>query len=219
MDYKKTVENVMAMLKEKGVCSSSRKSHKECYQSLEDFLSKENAAFSPQLRDQWLDFVKDEGPPQKYAVWIQYLIQLEEMDATGTISDRHLYLNRSDYEKLPGSWREMLDSYLERCRPEYTARSWALKRHYCSKALLFLTDNGIADLNGVTYDAILMLARTETFCSKDAKALTINHAAQMLQFWAAEGLCPENYHLVLDSGLYPQVLRLADFPDSRRERD
>ena len=38
MDYKKTVENVMALLKEKEVCSSSRKSHKECYQSLEDFL-------------------------------------------------------------------------------------------------------------------------------------------------------------------------------------
>ena len=76
MDYKKTVENVMILLKEREVCSSSRKSHKECYQSLEDFLSKENAAFSSQLRDRWLDFVKDEGPPKKYAVWIQYLIQL-----------------------------------------------------------------------------------------------------------------------------------------------
>ena len=109
MDYKKTVENVMTLLKEKEVCSNSLKSHKECYQSLEDFLSKENAAFSSQMRDRWLDFVKDEGPPQKYAVWIQYLIQLEEVDATGTISDRHLYLNRSDYEKLPGSWQEKLD--------------------------------------------------------------------------------------------------------------
>lgn len=217
MDYKKTVENVMTLLKEKEVCSNSLKSHKECYQSLEDFLLKENAAFSSQMRDRWLDFVKDEGPPQKYAVWIQYLIQLEEVDATGTISDRHLYLNRSDYEKLPGSWQEKLDLYLEYCRPEYTARSWALKRHYCSKALLFFTDNGITDLDGFTYDTIFMLAGTETFCSKDTKALTINHAAQMLQFWAAEGLCPENFHLLLNSDLYPQILRLADFPDSAKD--
>ena len=216
MDYKKTVENVMTLLKEKEVCSSSLKSHKECYQSLEDFLSKENAAFSSQMRDRWLDFVKDEGPPQKYAVWIQYLIQLEEMDATGTISDRRLYLNRSDYEKLPCSWRDKLDLYLEYCRPKYTARSWALKRHYCSKALLFFTDNGITDLDGFTYDTIFMLVGTKTFCSKDTKALTINHAAQMLQFWATEGLCPENFHLVLDSDLYPQILRLADFPDSAK---
>ena len=217
MDYKKTVENVMALLKEKKVCSSSRKSHKECYQSLEDFLSKENAAFSQQLRERWLDFVKDEGPPQKYAVWNQYLIQLEEMDATGTISDRRLYLNRSDYEKLPGSWRESLDLYLEYYRPKYTARSWALKRHYCSKALLFLTDNGITNLNDITYNTILMLAGTESFCSKDTKALTVNHAAQMLQFWGSEGLCSENFHLVLDSDLYPHILKLEDFPDSAKD--
>ena len=44
MDYKKTGENVMALLKEREVCSSSQKSHKECYQFLENFLSKENAA-------------------------------------------------------------------------------------------------------------------------------------------------------------------------------
>lgn len=217
MDYKKTVENVMVLLKEKKVCSSSRKSHKECYQSLEDFLSKENAAFSQQLRERWLDFVKDEGPPQKYAVWNQYLIQLEEMDATGTISDRRLYLNRSDYEKLPGSWRESLDLYLEYCRPKYTARSWALKRHYCSKALLFLTDNGITNLNDITYNTILMLAGTESFCSKDTKALTVNHATQMLQFWESEGLCSENFHLVLDSDLYPHILKLEDFPDSAKD--
>lgn len=217
MDYKKTVENVMALLKEKKVCSSSRKSHKECYQSLEDFLSKENAIFSSQLRDRWLYFVKEEGPPQKYAVWIQYLIQLEEMDATGTISDRRLYLNRSDYEKLPGSWRESLDLYLEYYRPKYTARSWALKRHYCSKALLFLTDNGITNLNDITYNTILMLAGTESFCSKDTKALTVNHAAQMLQFWGSEGLCSENFHLVLDSDLYPHILKLEDFPDSAKD--
>lgn len=92
MDYKKAVENVMVLLKEKEVCSSSRKSHKECYQSLEDFLLKENAPFSPQLRNRWLDFVKDEGPPQKYAVWIQYLIQLEAHWCQAPMWNVELYL-------------------------------------------------------------------------------------------------------------------------------
>ena len=49
MDYKKTVEKVMALLKRKEVCASSRKSHDECYKSLEDFMSRECAPFSPQL--------------------------------------------------------------------------------------------------------------------------------------------------------------------------
>lgn len=34
MNYKETVEKVMDLLKEKGVCSSSRKSHRDCYESL-----------------------------------------------------------------------------------------------------------------------------------------------------------------------------------------
>lgn len=211
MDFKKTAEKVLTLLKEKEVCASSRKSHMECYHSLEDFMAKENEAFSPQLRNRWLCSVKDEGPPQKYAVWLQYLIQLEEMNETGTISDRRLYLSRSDYEKLPDSWRDPLDLYLEHCRPDYTARSWKSKRHYCSKALLFFADNGIGDPSGISYETLLMLVEAETFCSKDAKALTINHTAQMLQFWAQQNLCSETVHLILDSNLYPHVIRLKDF--------
>lgn len=214
MDYKKTVEKVMAFLKEKDVCASSRKSHLECYQSLRDFMENENTSYSPQMRNRWLDYVKNEGPPQKYAIWVQYLIQLEEMDETGIISDRHLYLNRSDYEKLPVSWKKPLDLYLEHCRPSYMDCSWKLKKHYCSKALLFLTDNGIADISSVTYEEVLMLAGTENFCSKDSRALTVNHAAQMLRFWGQMGLCHVSFYLVLDGDLYPHVLRLTDFPPS-----
>ncbi len=214
MDYRKIVEKVMTFLKEKEVCASSRKSHMECYRSLEDFLSKEHVSYSLQLRNRWLKNVKDEEPPRKYAVWLQYLIQLEEMNETGTISDRRLYLNRSDYEKLPDSWRDPLDIYLEHCRPEYTVRSWELKRHYCSKALLFFTDNGINDPGDLTYETVLMLVETEAFCSKGAKALTINHTAQMLQFCAEESLCSKNFCLVLDSSLYPHVIRMKDFSQS-----
>lgn len=214
MDFKNTVEKVMSFLKEKEVCASSRRSHMECYRSLEDFMLKESAAFSSQLRNRWLSSVKDEGPPQKYAVWLQYVSQLEEMDETGTISDRRLYLNRSDYEKLPDSWRDSLNLYLEYCRPGYTTSSWKSKKHYCSKALLFFTDNGVMDPGGITYEALFMLKERETFCSKDAKALTINHMARMLQFWAQENLCPETFHLILDSNLYPHVIRLKDFSQS-----
>ena len=34
MNYANTVEKVMSLLKEKKVCSSSRKSHRDCYESL-----------------------------------------------------------------------------------------------------------------------------------------------------------------------------------------
>ncbi len=41
MNYNETVAKVMALLKEKEVCLSSRKSHRDCYESLELYSSTE----------------------------------------------------------------------------------------------------------------------------------------------------------------------------------
>ena len=41
MNYDETVEKVMTFLKERKVCSSSRKSHRECYDSLKFFMLQE----------------------------------------------------------------------------------------------------------------------------------------------------------------------------------
>ena len=40
------------------------------------------------IRESWLADIKNELPRQRYAVWVRYTYQLEEMDSTGTISDR-----------------------------------------------------------------------------------------------------------------------------------
>ena len=41
MNYNETVEKVMVLLKEKEVCSSSQKSHRDCYESLGLFIKQE----------------------------------------------------------------------------------------------------------------------------------------------------------------------------------
>ena len=42
MNYSDTVERVMSLLKEKKVCSSSKKSHRDCYESLGAYLKQNN---------------------------------------------------------------------------------------------------------------------------------------------------------------------------------
>lgn len=87
--------------------------------------------FYPHLFEEFTD-IKNELPRQRCAVWIQYAYQLEEMESAGTISDRRLYLNRSNYDKLPALWRKDLDVYLDGCRNHYTVRTLELIRIYCS---------------------------------------------------------------------------------------
>jgi integrase len=214
MDYNATVDMVMNLLKEKGVCSSSQKSHKDCYFSFAQFLEQTKQEYSGKARDSWLTWMKDKFPRQRCMVWNPYIYQLEEMDAIGTVSDRRLYLNRSNYDKLPFTWKKDLDSYLDDCRSRYTARTWELTRIYCSEALLFLFDIGVIEARKITYKVITEFLEMDMYCSSENKTVILSYTARMLRFFSKKRLCPDGFALLLDSQIYPHVGRLEDFSTS-----
>lgn len=211
MNYNETVEKVMILLKEKEVCSSSRKSHRDCYESLGLFIKKRDGCYSEAIRESWVAKIKNELPRQRCAVWIQYAYQLEEMDSTGTISDRRLYLNRSNYDKLPALWRKDLDMYLVDCSSRYTARTLELTRIYCSEGLLFLEDIGVHAIADITYDAVVKLIETKMYCSDDTKAMILNNTARMIRFYGEKDICLMNYSLVLNCQIYPHIGSVSEF--------
>ena len=220
MNYNETVEKVMMLLKEKEVCSSSQKSHRDCYESLGLFIKQRDGSYSEAIREGWLAEIKNELPRQRCAVWVQYAYQLEEMDFTGTISDRRLYLNRSNYDKLPALWRKDLDVYLADCSSHYTARTLKLTRIYCSEGLLFLDDMGVYTIADITYDAVIKLIGAKMYCSDDTKAMILNNTARMIKFYGEKGLCPMNYSLVLKCQIYPHIGSLSEFSaENRRALD
>ncbi len=216
MDYRATVDRVMALLKEKKVCSSSQKSHKDCYDFLEEFLNQTGQEYSEKARDEWLSFIKREYTSQRYAVWKQYIFQLEEMAETDTISDQHLYLNRSHYHKLPDTLRNELDSYLADCSSKYTAHTLERTRIICSEALFLLFDQGITTVREITYQAIIDLIETDRTCSPRTKTLILRYAAAMLLSCSEKGLCKAGFSLLLDRKIYPHVGILNSFSEGTR---
>lgn len=216
MNYNETVEKVMMLLKEREVCSSSQKSHRDCYESLGLFIKQRDGSYSEAIRESWLTEIKNELPRQRCAVWVQYVYQLEEMDSTGTISDRRLYLNRSDYDKLPALWRKDLDVYLADCSSRYTARTLELTRIYCSEGLLFLDDIGVHAIADITYDAVIKLIGAKMYCSDDTKAMILNNTARMIRFYGEKGLCSMNYSLVLKCQIYPHIGSVSEFSAENR---
>ena len=211
MDYKENVRKVMDFLRAKKVCTSSQRSHIECYEALEAFMVEKKESYSTQIRDLWLDEIERTAPRQRLMVWEQYVLQLEEMADTGSISDRRLYLNLSDYEKLPASWKDGLDKYLEHCSEKYTERTLQLTKIYCSKALLYLQDNGICDVWQITYDVVFLLIDWKVRFSGETKALVLNNTARMFDYWSSLGWCPENYATLLNGYLNKHVGRIKDF--------
>ncbi len=216
MDYRATVDRAMALLKEKKVCSSSRKSHKDCYDFLEEFLNQTGQEYSEKARDEWLSFIKREYTSQRYAVWKQYIFQLEEMAETDTVSDQHLYLNRSHYHKLPDTLRNELDSYLDDCSSKYTAHTLERTRIICAEALFLLFDQGITTVREITYQAIIDLVETDRTCSPRTKTLILRYAAAMLLSCSEKGLCKAGFSLLLDRKIYPHVGILNSFSEETR---
>ena len=179
-------------------------------------MKQKNEGYSEAIRESWLADIKNELSRQKCAVWVQYAYQLEEMDSTGTISDRRLYLNRSNYDKLPVLWKKDLDVYLDDCSSRYTIRTLALTRIYCSEGLLFGDDMGVHGITDITYDAVIKLIRTNMYCSADTKVAILNNTARMIRFYGEKGLCPINYSLVFNCQIYPHIGSVSEFSDENR---
>ena len=160
MDYQKTVNHIMSFLKEKGVCSSSRKSHQECYAALGEYLQTTGEQYNETVRDAWFSVMKTKYSSNKCVFWEQYIFQFEEMASTGSISDRRLYQNKSAYDKLPFSIKVALDRYLSECGNRYTARTQDITKIECSMFLLALSDYGITKIEEIDFQCICKFVKS-----------------------------------------------------------
>lgn len=205
MNYADTVEKVMSLLKERKVCSSSRKSHRDCYESPGSYLAQNNTGYTAKARDEWFAEIKKSLPSQRCVIWIRYVYQLEEMDSSGTLSDRRLYLNQSVYDNLPVSWKKDLDFYLEDCCKHYTKGTLESTRTYCSEELLIFDEIGVVNISDISYEAVLILVNTKMYQSDETRNVILNCTARMIQLYEKIGKCTKPYSLLFNSQIYPHI--------------
>jgi len=218
MDYQKTVNHVMSFLKEKGVCSSSRKSHQECYAALGEYLQTTGQKYNETVRDAWFSVMKTRYSSNKCVFWEQYIFQLEEMSSNGSISDRRLYQNKSAYEKLPLSIRVALDRYLIECRKQYTVRTLDTTAIECSMFLLALSDCGITKIEEIDFQSICKFIENNQKSNRRNKVAICQYASRLLAFWGRIGLCDSNFTYLLDNQLFPHIGNISCFPDKTCEQ-
>ena len=70
MNYNETVEKVMVLLKEKEVCSSSQKSHRDCYESLGLFIKQRDGSYSEAIRERSRMNYHSKGVLYGYSMYI-----------------------------------------------------------------------------------------------------------------------------------------------------
>ena len=218
MNYQETVIRVMNFLKEKGVCSSSRHSHLECYSALGDYLQKNGKAYSKTIRESWFSQMRLQYSSQRCVFWEQYILQLEEMDATGYISDRRLYQIISTYEKLPLPLKNALDRYLDECKSHYTARTMDTTRIECSVFLLALADNGVTQTEDINFQVLCSFIELNLRSKRHSKNILCQYASRMFEYWGIIGLCDSNFAFLLDNQMYPHIGNIEHFPAKAKEK-
>ena len=218
MNYQETVIRVMNFLKEKGVCSSSRHSHLECYSALGDYLQKNGKAYSKTIRESWFSQMRLQYSSQRCVFWEQYIFQLEEMDATGYISDRRLYQNISAYEKLPLPLKNALNRYLDECKSHYTARTMDTTRIECSVFLLALADNGVTQTEDINFQVLCSFIELNLRSKRHSKNILCQYASRMFEYWGIIGLCDSNFAFLLDNQMYPHIGNIEYFPTRAKEK-
>ena len=154
--YQTDVTGMIEFLKLKEVCRSSIKSHRDCYDQFNTFLQVRKLNWSKSAVEQWLAELKNSVSASRYCVWSQYMWQLEEFSKSGTVSDSHLHLIWSSYDRLGNlPIRIEPDDFLTAYADHYTDNCLRLTRNCLGEVLMYFADRGCSKTEDITYDDIL----------------------------------------------------------------
>lgn len=174
-------------------------------------MAENGLMFTTEAREQWLMSTRSTHSRQQCHFWRNYLQQLQAFMETGTIPDVLFYQCRPSYEAVPAAWKTYLDEYIETVRADYTNRSLALAKGYCSRIILFFSNEGLNCVQDISFRILDRLYHNDFGCQKETWYVYMSHARAMLSHWVRKNLCPHEFSMFLDERIYPQVGRLTCF--------
>lgn len=215
--YQTDVVAMIDFLKAKEVCKSSIKSHEDCYDQFRIFLQEQKLDWCNDAVEQWLAELKDSANTSRYCAWSQYMWQLQEFAESGTVSDSHLHLIWSSYDRLGCiPLREELDDFLSAYTNHYTDKCLRLTRNCLGEVLMYFSDRGRNKTEDITYDDILSYYRWSEHLSQKRRAICLGHLTRFLSFMAEKGKCPAGYHLYLNDHYAPYVGNISTFTEEHK---
>lgn len=215
--YETTVTGMIEFLKVKEVCRSSINSHRDCYDQFSTFLQAQALDWDSDTVEQWLVGLKDSVHASRYCVWSQYMWQLQEFCESGTVSDSHLHLIWSSYDRLGNiPLRAELDDFLVAYTDHYTDKCLRLTRNCLGEVLMYFADRGCSKTADITYSDIVSYYSWSAHLSRKRRAICLGHLTRFLSFLTGKGKCPAGYSLYLNDHYAPYVGNFANFTEEHR---
>lgn len=215
--YQTDVAGMIGFLKAKKVCRSSIKSHEDCYDRFRTFLQEQKLNWCNDAVDLWLVELKDSVNTSQYCVWAQYMWQLQEFSESGTVSDSHLHLIWSSYDRLGCiPLRAELDDFLSAYTDHYTEKCLRLTRNCLGEVLMYFVDRGRNKTEDITYNDIISYYNWSNHFSRKRRAICLGHLTRFLSFMSEKGKCPAGYSLYLNDHYAPYVGNISAFSNEHK---
>ena len=120
------------------------------------------------------------------------------------------------YNQLPNWNRTFLDNYLATLTCVYGPSYLTQIRNACSRFFLFLEIEGISQPSEITHDIVKSFFIKDTHSSSKVKDRYNNKISHCLMYMADQGLIPKTVGLALNKFVIPDLIIVAELPESER---
>jgi len=197
-------------------CSAFRVTSRDFKEYMEDI----GLPYSPELAQQWFNDNKKHWHDTKLKSSRKAISVLADIIEHGcvTTSLQTKIKRTPPYTQLPNWSRTFLDNYLATLTCAYGTLYLTQIRNACSRFFLFLECAGISRPSEITHDIVKSFFINDIHMSLKAKDRCNNDISHCLLYIADQGLIFKTAGLALNKFVIPDLIILADLPESKCNR-
>jgi integrase len=198
--YDQAVQTVLDYFRQQDFSRTPCKDFKRASREFRKYLQYQEAEYSPELAKAWLGVCRKKFSKWKFQIFRRALTLVEEVVRTGAVLALAFRYDRKPVLHVPACYESLLDSYLfERRRDGNQPSTLCMDAHACVRFLVFLEDQGITNLDGLSPQTIKdyhAQARHGTAAGKNAYTCRIRG---FVRFLARKKLVPETLECAFTS--------------------
>ena len=216
-DYDTAVGKVIKYLTENHYSMSVIYGHLNCYRSFKQYLEEKQLPYSHGEAERWLNSKRAGWKHPKFKISRLSLFRLDNVMRNGCITtDRYVYENSYNYNRLPEWSRLLLDGYLDDI--SHSFREGYVKEHRiaCSEFLIYISIIGGKNIGDINHKNVIGYYYQSNHRTMQAKNLYNRNIRHFLQYLANKNLIAASLTYTLDRFAVSRIIITDELPNANK---
>jgi len=199
---------------------SCRSAFRVASREFKEYMEDLGLPYSHELAQQWINESKEHWNNSKFKSSRKAMSVLDDvMDHGCVTTSLQTKIKRTPpYSQLPNWSRTLLNNYLATLTCTFGTLYLTQIRNACSRFFLFLEFAGISQPSEITHEVVISFFIKDIHISSKAKDRCNNEISQCLLYIADQRLIPKTVGLALNKFVIPELIIVAELPESERTR-